>query len=355
MPDNSDKTEQPTSKKRKDARKEGNIFQSKEIVTVFSLLITFFSFNSLLPFMISTMENTIKKYLDLLGEKNQINHSDISKLFIDGALAYAIVSIPMLIIAGITIIIPTIAQTKGLVTFKSLKPKFSAMNPIKGIQKMFSLKGFVELLKSMLKIILLLAVIYNTIKKRVNEFPKFFDIKADSIIKYTGDIIMDIVKNACIAFLVIAVFDYMYQRWEYEKNLKMSKQEVKDEYKNTEGDPKIKGKIKQKQTEMSRRRMMQAVPEADVIIRNPTHYAIALKYDTEANRAPIVVAKGEDYMALKIIELAEQHNIAVIENKPLARALYAMVDLDREIPVDYYQAVAEILAVVYRIKKKELK
>ena len=135
----------------------------------------------------------------------------------------------------------------------------------------------------------------------------------------------------------------------------MSKQEVKDEYKNTEGDPKIKGKIKQKQTEMSRRRMMQAVPEADVIIRNPTHYAIALKYDIEANRAPIVVAKGEDYMALKIIELAEQHNIAVIENKPLARALYAMVDLDREIPVDYYQAVAEILAVVYRIKKKELK
>jgi len=157
------------------------------------------------------------------------------------------------------------------------------------------------------------------------------------------------------SFAFLAGFDYMYQRWEYERKLKMTKQEIKEEYKNTEGDPQIKGRIKQKQRENAQRRMMQAVPEANVVIRNPTHYAVALKYEYGTDSAPIVVAKGKDNIAFKIIEIAEAHDIVIVENRPLARALYAEVDIDKEIPSNYYQAVAEVIAFVYKVKKKELK
>ena len=164
---------------------------------------------------------------------------------------------------------------------------------------------------------------------------------------------MSIVKSVVIAFIAISAFDFLYSWWEYEKNIKMSKQDVKEEYKQLEGDPKIKGKIKEKQRSFSMSRMMQHVPEADVIIKNPTHYAIAIAYDIEKNNAPLVLAKGKDHIAIRIIEKAEEHKINIVENVPLARALYASSELNREIPIEYYEDVAEILAWVYRLKEKE--
>jgi flagellar biosynthetic protein FlhB len=212
----------------------------------------------------------------------------------------------------------------------------------------------VELLKSIIKIVVLFFVIYSTLKGEVQKLPKMIDMDISEAVPEIGGIIWNISIKVMVAFAFVAGADYMYQRWEYEKNLKMTKQEIKEEYKMTEGDPKIKGQIKQKQQAMSRQRMMQAVPEANVVIRNPTHFAVALKYDHEKNNAPVIVAKGEDFMALKIIEIAEAHDIPVLENKPLARALYAEVDIDREIPSEFYNPVAEVLAYVYSLKEKGL-
>lgn len=297
----------------------------------------------------------MESFFTLVGTQKTIGVSDTSKFFIDGCITFAKAAMPMLLIAGASAIIATIAQTKGLVSFKAIKPKFSRMNPLNGLKNMVSLKGMVELLKSILKIILLFYIIYSSIKSEIVVLPKLIDMSVNEVVGALGRILWGIVTKVTIAYAFVAAFDYLYQRWSYEKNLRMTKQEVKEEYKMTEGDPKVKGQIKQKQQAMSRRRMIQAVPEADVVIRNPTHFAVALKYDSKKSKAPVVIAKGADSLALKIVEIAEQHNIVIMENKPLARALYAEVELDREIPSEFYNPVAEVLAYVYSLKEKDLK
>lgn len=171
---------------------------------------------------------------------------------------------------------------------------------------------------------------------------------------YVGDTAVSLVNTVGVAFIFLAAFDYLYQWWEYEKNLRMSKQEIKEEYKQTEGDPQIKGRIREKQRQMASMRMMQNVPKADVIIRNPTHFAVALGYDSNANRAPVVLAKGADHLALKIVEVGEANGVYIMEDKPLARGLYASVEVDMEIPEEFYQTVAKVLAFVYKLKKKDI-
>ncbi len=355
MPDSSEeKTEKATPKKRGDQRKEGNVFQSKEIIIAATLVATFVSFRFLYPIIESTLSDSVKSFFNLAGTMSVMKQSDMPSLFIKALIAFVIAAAPMLLIAGFIAIIATVAQTRGLVTFKSLRPKFSRMNPISGIKNLVSLKGIIELLKSIIKIIILFYIIYLTLQGEIQKLPKMIDMSVGESVTVIGQMIWNIALKVMIAFAFVAGFDYMYQKWSYEKQLRMTKQEVKEEYKMTEGDPKIKGQIKQKQREMSRQRMMQAVPEANVVIRNPTHYAVALKYDHEQNRAPVVVAKGEDFMALKIIEIAEEHNIVIMENKPLARALYAEVGIDMEIPPEFYNPVAEVLAYVYSLNEKEL-
>lgn len=356
MPDSSEeKTEKATPKKRTDQRKEGNIFQSKEIVIAFSLIVTCFAFRLLFPLIKESLIDSMEAFFTLVGTQKNIGVSDTSKFFIDGCITFAKAAMPMLLIAGVSAIIATIAQTRGLVSFKAIKPKFSRMNPLNRLKNMVSLKGMVELLKSILKIILLFYIIYSSIKSEIVVLPKLIDMSVNEVVGALGRILWGIVTKVTIAYAFVAAFDYLYQRWSYEKNLRMTKQEVKEEYKMTEGDPKVKGQIKQKQQAMSRRRMIQAVPEADVVIRNPTHFAVALKYDSKKSKAPVVIAKGADSLALKIVEIAEQHNIVIMENKPLARALYAEVELDREIPSEFYNPVAEVLAYVYSLKEKDLK
>lgn len=355
MPDSSEeKTEKATPKKRADQRKEGNIFQSKDVIIAFTLIVTFFSFRLLFDFTKNTLSGSMKDFFKLAGTQKTLLVSDLPKLFLDGCIDFALAAMPMLLIAGVSAILAAIVQTKGLVSFKSIKPKFSRMNPISGIKNMVSLKGFVELIKSILKIILLFYIIYICIADEVNTLPKMFDMTVDEVIVTLGSILWGCIVKVAVAYAFVAGFDYMYQRWSYEKNLRMTKQEIKEEYKMTEGDPKVKGQIKQKQQAMSRRRMIQAVPEADVVIRNPTHFAVALKYESGKNNAPVVIAKGQDSLALKIIEIAREHNIVIMENRPLARALYAEVDLDREIPSEFYSPVAEVLAYVYSLKEKDM-
>ena len=354
MADTGDKTEQPTGKKLEDARKEGNVPQSKEVTIAITLVASFYVFKLFYPLIKSQMLDVIKDQLQMVGYTQTLDISDLQDVFIKCLLKYAIATIPLLLVVGFAAIVISMAQTKLLVNFKSLKPKFDRMNPIQGIKKLFSLKGFIEVLKSLLKICLLMYIIYICISKKLDMLPKLIDSTIDEVALFTGNVIFDIINKVVIAFAAIAVADYIYQRFQYIKNLRMTKQEVKEEYKNIEGDPQIKGKIKQKQQEMSRARMMQEVPTADVVIKNPTHFAVALKYDHINQGAPVVVAKGQDHVALKIIDIAEKNDVAVVENIPLARALYAAVEIGSEIPAEFYNPVAEILAHIYSLNKKDL-
>lgn len=349
-----DKTEKASPKKRRDERKKGNVFQSKDIVTVGVIAITFIILNFCTPYIFNYTTDIFNKYILLMKTTNQINDTFIRQLFKD--ITYTIFASTGLLMAAaiITSIVLSGAQTKFLITKENIKFKFSKLNPLSGIKRMFSIRAIVEVLKNIIKIVILGYVIYNSIIDRLLKVPRLVQIDLISGVNFISSSIMSIVKSVVIAFIVISAFDFLYSWWEYEKNIRMTKQEVKEEYKQLEGDPLIKGKIKEKQRAISMTRMIQQVPQADVIIRNPTHYAVAIKYDIEKDNAPIVLAKGKDNIALKIIDKAGEYKINIIENVPLARALYANSEINQEIPLEFYEPVAEILAWVYGLKKKEI-
>lgn len=347
-----DKTEKASPKKRRDERKKGNVFQSKDVVTVGIIAISFYIMKLWMPYIYKITNNLIHKYIKLMETTIDINGSFAVQTLKDISTAvFGAAGILMAAVIVFTIIL-TGSQTKFLIAKENIKFKFSKLNPLAGLKRMFSMRAVVELIKNLIKIIILGNVIYISISDNLYKVPKLMsmDIKSGVIFIFTT--IMSLVNSVIIAFIVISAFDFLYQWWEYEKNIKMSKQEVKEEYKQMEGDPQLKGKIKEKARAISMTRMMQQVPKADVIIRNPTHFAIAIKYDINKDAAPIVLAKGKDNIALKIIEKAMENNIEMVENKPLARELYENAELNREIPLQYYEPIAEILAWVYQLKEK---
>ena len=259
-----EKTEKPTGKKREDARKEGNVPQSKEITIAVTMVISFYGFKLFYSMINRQVTSVLKEYIEMVGYKDTFTVSDAQDIFIKCVLKFAVAALPVLMITVLAAFVVSMAQTKMLVNFKSLRPKFSRMNPLEGIKKLFSLKGLFEIIKSVLKIILLIYIIYSCIKKKVTMMPGLINSSLNQVAGFTADLIFDIINKMVIAFVVLAVADYMYQRFQHEKNLRMTKQEVKEEYKSMEGDPQIKGRIKSKQREISQRRMMQSVPEADV-------------------------------------------------------------------------------------------
>ncbi len=324
------------------------------MITVFSLIVTFYSLKFLSPLILSSIKKSIKDFIIAGATLEKLTMETLNDFFLDSCLVFALAAIPLLLISACATIILSGAQTRFLVSFKALNFKGSRINPIQGFKKMFSMRGVVELVKSLLKITILGYICYNTIVKRLPTLPNMMDMSIEQAVMLTGETIMAIINGVIPIFILVARADYIYQWWDYEKNLRMSKQEIKEEYKQVEGDPQIKGKIRERQQQQARTRMMQSVPTADVIIRNPTHFAIAIKYDPQKDSAPMVVAKGMDHVALKIVEVAEEHDIVTVENKPLARGLYDAVDINQEIPEQFYQAVAEVIAFVYSLKQKEL-
>lgn len=350
-----EKTEKASQKRKQDERKKGNIFLSQEVVTIFTLLVTFYTLKFLMKFIVETLESSIKYFSGLAATMTELTYDSLGDFLINLIIVFAKTAMIPLLACGLAAIISTMLQTKMLFSSKAFSFKGERINPLKGMKRLFSKRSLVELLKSLLKITIVLYVVYSVIKTEIFLMPRMMDMSFIQAFSKTGSIIMSIVLKASIVFIFVAGADYLYQWWQYEKNLRMSKQEVKDEYKQTEGDPQIKSRIKSMQQQRARRRMMQNVPTADVVIRNPTHFAVAIKYDQELNRAPRVVAKGMDSLALRIVATAEENGVYVMENKPLARGLYESVDLDREIPESFYRAVAEVLAFVYSLKKKELK
>lgn len=349
-----EKTEKATPKKRRDQRKEGNVFQSKEIITVVSLVGSFCCLRLLFPITYRIMRDCLVEYIGYAGTVSELGKSDLRMLSFQFAAMIVKGAFPMLLIASLLAVLATGVQTRFLFAPKAFKPKFSGLNPLKGLKNMFSGKSLIELLKGIIKIIIIGFIIYNILKKEMFLMANtmYMDIGSSSV--YVLNRIFTMVLQVSMYFAIIAVADFFYQRWSYEKKLKMSKDEIKEEYKQIEGDPQIKGKIKSMQRQMARSRMMQAVPEADVIIRNPTHYAVALKYNPGKDNAPHLIAKGQDELALRIVKIGEENDVVVIENKPLARGIYASTPLDAEIPGEYYGVVAEILVQVYKLKNKKL-
>ena len=258
---------------------------------------------------------------------------------------------PLVAVTILLTLIATMGQTRLLVSFESIKPKFSKLNPINGFKNLFSLKSIVELLKNLIKISILLYIIYTSLRDimEVSERYLYADILGAGT-HLLNAIFVKLLK-VILAFIVIAAADFLYQWWDFERQMKMTKQEVKEEYKQTEGDPQVKGRIKQLQRQMSQSRMMQQVPDADVVVRNPTHVAVALRYHPGEDAAPIVLAKGLDYLALKIVEVAEANDVVTIENVPLARQLYAEAELNQAIPSDLYEAVADVMVYLYKMDR----
>ena len=352
-----EKTEEPTGKKLNDARKEGQVAKSKEIANAFGILALFI----ILKVYVGTIGTRfIESFHVVYGQipelvkmyNGNLSVASLQVLLRSMMLRLLTIIAPVLLIGLMVAVICDILQVKWRPTTKPIKPKFSKLSPVKGFARIFSPNSLVELLKSLLKLVVIGYVVYSYLKGRVGQIFLLYDITLNQAIGLIGEIAIDLGIRIAMVYMVIAFLDFWYQKWKFRQDMKMTKQEVKDEYKNQEGDPQVKAKQKQRMREASMRRMMSQLPEADVVITNPTHYAVAIKYDPEKYDAPYVLAKGEDYLAQKIKDVAREHEIEIVENKPLARMLYANVEIGGLIPPELYQAVAEVLAFVYHLKGK---
>jgi len=348
-----EKTEEATPRKLQQARSKGQVPRSAELSTVVTLLAGFMAlkagssylFRKLYSFFqYSFSSDQLNTYLDEVSLANIFNHTlfTVATIFIPVGLAVLVVGVMV-----------NYLQTGGGFTLEPLKVKLDRINPLAGLKRMFSAQKWVDLLKALFKIGAVVIIVWSTFKGQV--FPL-----AETNVLYPPfqtaariwQLMFTIVLRIVLLLLALAIFDFYYQRFQYRKSLRMTKKEVQDEFKQTEGDPKIKSRIRQKQRQLAMRRMMQEVPKADVVITNPTHLAIAIKYEAEKMAAPQVLAKGEGYVAAKIKEIATEHRIPLVENKPLARTIYRTVEIGDLIPPHLYQAVAEVLAFVYKLRQK---
>jgi flagellar biosynthetic protein FlhB len=351
-----EKTEAATPKRLSDARKKGQVAKSKELTNAFGLLALFVTLKIFVGFVGSNFiyvfkwmyGNRMPDFVD--SQKDGMSVPAVLSLLVPVFLRMLMIMAPFLVVGIMVCLLGEIVQVGWQVSTEPMKPSLNKINPINGFKRIFSKKSIFELFKSILKVIIIFWVAYNTLKDKAPMLFELYDINLKGAVALVGDIIIDTGLKISLFYFIIGIADYIYQRRKFNEDMKMTKQEVKDEYKDTEGNPQIKQRQRQKMQEVSQRRMMQSVPEADVVITNPTHLAIALKYDADESVAPVVVAKGEDYVANKIKEVARENNIMIMENKPLARALYATVDIGQEIPPELYEAVAEILALVYNSK-----
>lgn len=346
------KTEKATPKKRRDERKKGNAFQSRDVVSVGMLLIGFIMISKLGVYIMIQMKTLFIFCMEKSSQLHELTISSCKQILCEAMLLFFLSVIPILLALAFAAFVMTGIQTKFLVSLDLLKFKRNRISIIEGFKRMFSLRSVVQLIKSLIKVAIILWIIYTGVQDLMTVTPDMLNTELSSNLDFMMNQVMAIVYKICIIFAGMAIVDFAYQKYEYEKKLMMTKQEIKDEHKQVEGDPFIKGKIKEKQRRMSLNRMIQQVPHADVVVRNPTHYAVALRYDIDKDMAPMVIAKGQNHMAKRIIDAAENSNVLIAENKPLARSLYEIVDVNEYIPAEMYQLVAELMAWVYGIKNK---
>ena len=351
---NGEKTEEPTAKKLQDARKKGQVAKSTEVTTAATLLAFFVMLKLTVGFLGNRFLSEFSLVFGSIADlSNTVFNTNRACAILGQVIGYVVVTVmPLMMVGFIVTIVSQLVQVKWKVTTEPLKPKFDKFNPVSGLKRLFSKDKLMDFIKSLAKIGVLVYVVYVYLKDQWTLVYDMYSFNLMQAIEIIGNTVINMGIRISMFFAVIAFFDFFYQKWKFHQDMMMSKQEVKDEHKNAEGDPKVKAQQRQRMMQASQRRMMQAIPDADVVITNPTHLAVALKYDKDANQAPVVVAKGADYLAQRIKDIARNHAVEIVENKPLARMLYHNVELGAEIPPELYQMVAEVLAYVYSVKGK---
>ncbi len=346
-----EKTEEATPKRRQEARDKGQVVKSVEINSALIMLAAFYFLSNRGQYMINELESLMKYMFTEFG-RAPFTVDSMHSLSMFLIIFLLKIIMPLMILIAVVGIAINYSQVGFMFNPGLLMPDISRVNPISGLSRvMFSKTALVNLVKSLLKVCVIGYYIYTFIEKQIYILPTMAGGDVQNSMLFFGNLIIDLGYRVCAVMIIIAAVDYYYQWYSHNQNIKMSKQEIKEEYKQTEGNPQIKGKIRQKQRELAMRRMMQEVPKADVVITNPTHFAIAIKYEDKMP-APLLLAKGQDHIALKIKELAAQHKVVIVENKTLARAIYQTVEIGEYIPYELYQAVAEVLAYVYKLKRR---
>ncbi len=352
-----EKTEQPTAKKLQDARNDGQVAKSQEVGNAAGLMALFLLIRFLYPYMADSFSAMFRFVYEQIPEYTTMYDGylplqNIRSLLNQALIRILLTALPFFATALVIGLVSNITQVGWKITTKPLQPKLSKLNPIKGLKNIFSTRKLFELVKSIAKIAVISVVVFVYFQGYTASFFTLYDMSLSQAIGLLGETVVDVGIRIAAVYILIAAADLVYQRRKFRKDMMMTKQEVKDEYKNTEGDPQIKGQQRRRMQQASQRRMMQELPKADVVITNPTHYAVAISYNADEFDAPKVIAKGEDYLAQKIKEIAKENNIEIVENKPLARMLYANVEVGEFVPPELYQAVAEVLAFVYHLQGK---
>lgn len=346
-----EKTEKPTGRRRSEAKKKGDVAKSREVPSVAVLLAALSTLYVFGSFMYSHITSLMRQSFSMVASPS-LGLSDFLVLSHHVVQRFIIIVAPVMLAVVVIAIASNLVQVGVIFSGEKLKPKFSNVSPIKGIKRLFSKQSLMELFKSLAKLALVGTIAYWTVKGEMDRLPSLGELEVWAIALYIFKIIFKIFLWVSAAMILLAALDYAFQKWQFEEKLKMTKQEVKEEFKRTEGDPQIKSRIRRVQLEVARRRMMQEVPKADVVVTNPLHLALAIRYDSAIMNAPQVVAKGAGHVAERIRALAREHNIPIVENKELAQNLFKMVEINDDVPSVFYHAVAEVLAYVYRLKGK---
>ncbi len=353
MPEESfqERTEEATPRRREEARKKGQVAKSRELASVAVLLSGILTLFWGCGFFYHQLSAILRYYFQHAASIH-VNPTNMQGIALLALRQMAVVMAPLFGIMTLVAILANFLQVGPLLALEQIKPQFSHISPLSGIKRLFSPQALMELFKSLFKLGVVTWIAYATVRGEMYSLLPLLDQAPAQILSYIGKVSFEIFFRSALAMIILAIIDFLFQRWQHEKELKMTKQEVKEEYKQTEGDPQVKARIRSLQREAAKKRMMAEVPEADVVITNPTHLAVALKYDGLTMEAPQVVAKGAGLVAEKIKEIAREHGVPVIENKPLAQSLYKSVEVGQTIPETLYKAVAEVLAFVYRLKGK---
>jgi len=352
MADDMEKTEEPSPKKIEDARKEGNVPKSQDTSSFVTLLVAVIAVYAFSFFITSRLHYLYEYYISFVG--TPLTKNIIFEIGFVSLRELVFMIVPVASIVALSGIIAAVMQFGFIFTTKPLIPDLKKIDPIKGFGKLFGMKKLIEGIKITAKVIIVFSIAFYFLLEYIKELPTVINFSLMGQMHWLAEKVIILVLIMLLIFFVLGMIDLMIVRYQYFKDLKMSKQEIKDEYKQMEGDPRIKAKIRQVQMQIAQKRMMSELPSADVIITNPTHYAVALRYDKEREQAPIVIAKGVDNIALKIKEIGRENLIQIIENPPLARQLYGSAELNEVIPENLYKAVAEVLAFVFKSKNKPL-
>ena len=346
-----EKTEAPTEKKRRESREEGQVAFSKELSSAALLAGIVLTLVATSPFILDSFRELMTNIFRQMASADELSVNSIYTLSGEIITTMLPAFTPFLTVIVLVAIFAAVVQVGIQITFKAIVPKFSKLSPLTGIKRLFSSQSLADFLKSMAKLIIVGFVGYLTYMDKITELNGLSVSTPEAILKYNFTVVAEVAGKIVLALVAIAIFDYFYQRWHHEQQMMMTKQEVKEETKQTEGDPQLKARIRQIQREMSNARMMQEVPKADALIVNPTHFSVAVLYDRDIMAAPEVTAKGVDHMALRMRTIARENNVPILERPELARDLYANVEIGEDIPERFYKAIAEILAFVYRLRK----